>query len=418
MSASGQNGASAGNAPGSGGNGHGVSLGAAVKRGQVKGYRSRPPKGQTPALPRQARPDRLLHPRNGEALVLRKPRDNGGLIQDKRRPRYWRALTPVLSPGEAVPERRLNGWLLVLEAKKIPYVFVPGGGYPSLYVPPLYEGVALHEIRAVERERPVPIFVPPARENFAGVLFFLFLLTIWHGLRWGWFSVHLPSPPFPFAAEDWAGRFGLDIYRTRSLHEWWRAITALTLHADDPHLLSNTVFGLFFFVPLCRRAGLGLGLALALAGGIFGNIGNALTREAHVISLGFSTALFAAMGSLCALSAADVVRHYLRFAHMDSVGGLSADRVGLIITLVRRLAIPLAAGMALLGILGGGGEVRTDYAAHIWGFCCGVVCTLATLPGERALFALDRAKQSAIQAALFLASLAIVTGAWAYALLG
>ena len=362
------------------------------------------------------RADRLLHPRGREPLVLRKPRDNGGLVQDKRRPRYWRSLTPLLSCGQAVPEQRLNGWLLVLEAKKIPHVFIPGGKYPPVYVPPMYEGVALHEIQAVERERPVPIFVPPARENRAGVLLFLLLLVIWHGLRWGWFSVHLPSPPFPLAAEDWAGRFGLDVYRARVLHEWWRAVTALTLHADTQHIFSNAIFGLFFFVPLCRRAGLGLGLALALAGGIFGNIGNALTREAHVISLGFSTALFGAMGSLCALSAADVVRHYLRFAHMDGSGGPSGDAFGLAITLVRRLSLPLASGMALLGILGGGGEVRTDYAAHIWGFCCGIICTAAALPGERALFALPKAKQTAVQMGLLLASLAVVAGAWGYAL--
>lgn len=389
----------------------------AAKGASVKGFRARLSARQKPEDTRTARPDKLLHLRGGGVLVLRKARDRGGIVLDRRRPRYWRSLASVLSPGERVPERRLNGWLLVLEAKKIPYVFVSGGAYPSLYVSPMREGVAAHEILAFERERPVPIFVPPARDNIAGVLLFLFLLVIWHGLRWGWLPIHLPAPLFPSNPGEWAGRFGLDVYRTRVLHEWWRAVTALGLHADDPHLFSNMVFGLLFFIPLCRRAGLGLGIALAVASGALGNVVNALTREAHVVSLGFSTALFGAVGSLCMLNAADVVRHFFRFAPRDISNGTDGAMpgLGLVFALARRLGIPLAAGMALLGILGGGGEVRTDYAAHIWGFCCGVLCTLAALPLERAIFSRETARQTTVQAALFLTTLAAVAGFWLYA---
>ena len=386
----------------------------------VKGYRGRPERKGETAGARRARTGGTLHLRDGRVIVWQTPRDRGAARQNRRPPRYWRSLAPLLSPGALVPERRLNDWLLVLEAKKIPHMFFPGGERPLLYVPPLYEGVAVHEILAFEGERPVPIFVPPARDNVAGVLFFLLLLVLWHGLRWDWFVTKLPSPPFPFAADAWGGFFGLDVYRARVLHEWWRTVTALTLHADGPHLFSNVAFGLFFFIPLCRRAGLGLGIALALAAGITGNVGNALTREAHVISLGFSTALFGAVGSLCALTAADVVGHYLRFAPRSFSGAPSAmpgAKTGLFLTLARRLGIPLASGLALLGILGGGGEVRTDYAAHIWGFFCGLLCTLAALPLERVIFRLEPAKQTAAQATLFLSSLAVIVGAWCYALL-
>ena len=361
------------------------------------------------------RADKLLHLTNGDVIALRKPRDKGGVRPGRRRPQYWSSLSFSLSGGEPVAENRLNGWLLVLEAKKIPHVFFPGGNWPSLYVPALYEGVALHEILAFERERPVPVLVPPARDNALGVLFFLALLIAWHGLRWGWFSFQLPSPPFPPGAEGWSGSFGLDVYKARVLHEWWRAVTALTLHADDKHLLSNMGFGLFFFIPLCRRAGLGLGVALALAAGIAGNVCNALTRSDYVISLGFSTALFGAVGSLCALTASDIIGHYLRFAHMRGLAGAPSG-AGRVFAFVRRLFVPLAAGMALLGFLGGGGEIRTDYAAHIWGFCCGVVCTLAVLPCERAVFALEPARQTAAQIILFLSSLGFVAGVWCYAL--
>ena len=393
------------------------SPGKGGRRGAVKGYRAKPErKAGSRAVPAA----RTLRLPDGKTLVLQKPpHDRNGPRPGKRPPRYWRSLAPLLSPENPVPERRINGWLLVLEAKKIPHLFL-GGVRPFLYVPPLFEGVALHEIRAFEAERPVPIFMPPVRNNVAGVLLFLALFVVWHGLRWHWFAFHLPSPPFPTAAGDWAGLFGLDVYRARVLHEWWRAVTALTLHADETHLFGNMIFGLFFFIPLCRRAGLGLGIALALAAGILGNAGNALTREAHVISLGFSTALFGAVGSLCALVSADVVGHYLRFAHMHTAGqsnGSSGGKGEMLFALVRRLAPPLAAGLALLGLLGGGGEIRTDYAAHIWGFFCGVGCAVAALPAERALFRLAPARQAVVQALLFAASLEVLAGAWCYALL-
>lgn len=417
MSASGHNGSRNREDPGSVG-GNGGRSGNGMKPGQVRGYRGRPDRKAKAVDSLRGCADRLFHLTDGSVIVLRMPQDKGGVHPGKRRPRYWSSLSFALSGGGAVPEKRLNGWLLVLEAKKIPHVFFPGGNHPSLYVPALYEGVALHEILAFERERPVPVFVPPARDNALGVLFFLALLIVWHGLRWGWFHFQLPSPPFPPTAEGWSGSFGLDVYKARVLHEWWRAVTALSLHADDAHLLSNVVFGLFLFIPLCRRAGLGLGVALALVAGIAGNVCNALTRNDYVISLGFSTALFGAVGSLCALSASDIIGHYLRFAHMHGAAGSSgcSSGAGLAFAFVRRMAVPLAAGMALLGILGGGGEIRTDYAAHIWGFCCGVVCTLAALPGERTVFKRDAVRQAALQTMLFLSSLGLMAGVWCYAL--
>jgi membrane associated rhomboid family serine protease len=357
--------------------------------------------------------------RDGRVCIVKKYYGRTGAGQQARPPCYWRSLTPLLASDGSVPERRLNAWLLVLEAKKIPHVFFPNRGHPVLYVPPLYEGVALHEILAFESEQSIPIFAPPVRDNAAGVLFFISLLVIWHGLRWHWFTLQLPSPPFPPAAKDWVELFALDVYRTRTLHEWWRTLTALTLHADTPHLASNAVFGLLFFLLLCRRTGLGLGIALTLAASVLGNVGNAVTREAHVTSLGFSTALFAAIGSLCAFAAADALRHHLRFAHTASSAEASAGIVtaAALRTLLRRLSLPLASGMALLGILGGGGEARTDYAAHIWGFCSGLLCAVGALPVERALFKLSAAKQMLAQTALFSASLAAVVCAWCYATL-
>lgn len=334
---------------------------------------------------------------------LRKPLAAGGLYRG-RRPPYWRSLAPALAGSGAVPNERLNGWLLVLAAKKIPHVHSPAGDRPRLYVPPLYESVALHEIRAFEQERPIPVFVPPKRDNLPFIILFLLLLAVWHGIRWGLFGFSAPSPPFPPEARGWSAAFGLDAYRTTVMGEWWRVITALTLHADDSHLFSNLGFGLIFLGALCRRAGAGLGIALAVLAGISGNACNALTREAHLISIGFSTSLFGALGSLCALAGADAIRHARRFPH--------AAASGILLPMARKLALPLAAGLALLGILGGGGEARTDYPAHIWGFCWGIILCIAALPLEKAVFSLPAGRQSAAQAGLFAATLALFALTW------
>ena len=209
-----------------------------------------------------------LHGVDGRFFFLRKPLAAGGLYAERRRPAYWRSIAPSIVGGKAVSEPRLNDWLLVLAAKKIPYVYSTAGDRPRLYVPPLYEGIAVQEIQAFENERATPIFIPPRRDNLPGVFAFLMLLILWHGLRWNWFDYLPPSPPFPENAKAWSLAFGLDVYKATVLHEWWRAVTALTLHADTPHLVSNIGFGLLFLGALCRRAGLGMGIALAVLAGI------------------------------------------------------------------------------------------------------------------------------------------------------
>ena len=76
---------------------------------------------------------------------------------------------------------------------------------------------------------------------------------------------------------------------------------------------------------------------------MLGYCAEALLRTAPAVSIGFSTALFAAVGAL---------------------SGLMSLRS-------RALAVPpLAAGAALLAMLGTEGE-NTDYMAHICGLACG-----------------------------------------------
>jgi len=347
-------------------------------------------------------------------MFLRKrPRKPPASKNFRKRPpvsHFWRSLAFRLAGSDTVPEGRLNGWILVLTAKKIAHRYFPAGHFPRLYVPPVQEEVALHEIRAFEAERSMPLFVPPARHNIGGVLFFLFALLCWHGLRWNWFGSALPSPPFPATAQEWASAFGMDMYRFRTLHELWRAITALTLHSDGTHLFGNLGFGLLFLIPLCRRAGLGLGITLALLAGIFGNACNSLFKGANVTSIGFSTALFGAVGALCALAAADTFRHMRSNTHLSGTASVS------LLGLTRRLLLPVAAGMALLGFLGGGGEIKTDYSAHIFGFCFGVLAAAAALPLESRIFALSPTRQAHVQIMLLLGAFCLLISAWMYAL--
>lgn len=137
--------------------------------------------------------------------------------------------------------------------------------------------------------------------------------------------------------------------------EWWRTVTALTLHSDFSHVAGNIAFGILFAVFLIPLLGTGATWFLILASGAAGNAVNAVFYQGsgHT-SIGASTAVFGALGLLvgCRIQLALRVDHPFR-------------------TLASRLVVPLGAGLALLAFLGTGGQ-RTDYLAHLWGFLVGL----------------------------------------------
>jgi membrane associated rhomboid family serine protease len=108
-----------------------------------------------------------------------------------------------------------------------------------------------------------------------------------------------------FAGAQWRPALGLDWTASGAAvasalrdGELWRAATALTLHLDVPHLLSNLVFGLAFSYLVLHGFGGGVGsLALVLAG-ILGNYTNAWVQPLEHASIGASTAVFGALGLL------------------------------------------------------------------------------------------------------------------------
>ncbi|MFP6817169.1 MAG: rhomboid family intramembrane serine protease [Pseudomonadales bacterium] len=136
--------------------------------------------------------------------------------------------------------------------------------------------------------------------------------------------------------------------------EWWRCITALTLHADLGHIIANSAFGAVFGLFVGRYMGSGFGWLLVLISGALGNGLNALVQPDEFRSIGASTATFAALG----LGATYVWRR-----------GYFTGRGW------RRGLTPVFAAIALLVYTGVGGE-NTDVVAHFMGFAAGVALAI------------------------------------------
>ncbi len=152
-----------------------------------------------------------------------------------------------------------------------------------------------------------------------------------------------PAWAFTSARPAWIARGRADSARLLD-GEWWRALTALTLHGDAGHVLANAVFLGLFGTLVCRVVGPGAGLAGILAAGALGNALNALARASTHRSIGASTAVFGAVGMLAAL----------RFARESRA---------------RMAWHALAAALALVAMLGT--DPHTDVGAHWWGFVAG-----------------------------------------------
>ncbi len=189
--------------------------------------------------------------------------------------------------------------------------------------------------------------------------------------------------------------FGVDWFAHGKTHaglirqgEWWRVVTALTLHTDLLHILSNLVIGGLVGLFAGRSFGSGFAWLCILVGGGFGNLLNAWLRPAEHTSVGASTAVFAALGLLSG--------HAWRQRRRFHASGME------------RWA-PLVGGLLLLGYLGAGGG-RTDVPAHVFGFLSGTV--LGTVFGKTGA----AWQQRSIQILAGSAAMIMVVLAWAVAL--
>lgn len=156
---------------------------------------------------------------------------------------------------------------------------------------------------------------------------------------------------------DWTAAGRVDVGAIRE-GEYWRTATALTLHRNFWHLLGNLSFGTIFAVMLSRQLGPGLAWLSIVMAGACGNGMNALVQPPGHLSIGASTAVFAALGLLATCS--------------FTFGRLHRD------SWARRWA-PVVGALWVLTWLGTG-DAQTDIVAHLTGFVAGVL--LGTVLGR------------------------------------
>ncbi len=183
---------------------------------------------------------------------------------------------------------------------------------------------------------------------------------------------------------DWYGAGILDGARFQH-GEYWRSITALTLHADLAHLAANAGFGALFGYLAARVYGAGAAWLLILIAATLANLANGALMPDWRSSLGASTAVFAALGALA--------------VHRWPAATRRA-RLGL-------AGAPIVAALVLLALLGTG-DAHTDISAHALGFAAGA---LLAVPLRRYAPSPGRPQRRAARLALL-----ILVAAWGAAL--
>ena len=142
--------------------------------------------------------------------------------------------------------------------------------------------------------------------------------------------------------------FGADA-RSIMSGEVYRCVTALFMHANWAHLLANVAGIILFGIPTAALYGWGMSWLLIVLAGAQGNFITAWWYQSNHMSIGASTAVFAALG----LCAAWSFRRRL---------GRRGNRW--------RPWLPLAGGLALVAWLGT--APHTDVIAHLSGFASGL----------------------------------------------
>ncbi len=142
--------------------------------------------------------------------------------------------------------------------------------------------------------------------------------------------------------------------------QWWRCITALTLHGDSRHLGGNLLTGYLVLSMMSYRISLAKVVPFLAVSSALANFCVAATVQTDFRSLGFSTFVFAAIGALSVME--------FRLMPKESHG------------LLRRFA-PLC-GAASLATFVGLGE-HADILAHLYGFIAGLLCGF--IPSKKSL---------------------------------
>jgi rhomboid protease GluP len=229
---------------------------------------------------------------------------------------------------------------LVLEAKDIEHETRESESSWVLSVPSSNLGLAYDEITRYATERSVPRSVPDAIKlrpsaTIGAIAYVAILLLTAYCAGNGWFGA------------DWLSIGDLQAGAAR---EWWRAVTALTLHLDQEHLLGNLLFGVLAGLAAARLLGDGVAWASILGAAALANYVEILVAPVTHRAVGASTAVFAALGLLAGMA--------------------WRQRLTLRERLWYRWA-PLIAGISLLTLLGAG-NAHVDVLGHALGFIFGI----------------------------------------------
>lgn len=232
---------------------------------------------------------------------------------------------------------------LVLSASHIPYRIEATDHHFCIDVEPKHRSAAcraiaryLEENKSFGANEPVSLS-PPVQKTWSAVFVALFLIV-----------VHWAIGPGT-VRQMFIHNFGADASHILA-GNLFRCVTALLLHSDALHLLSN-IFGVVIFgTAVASHCGWGVGWLMILLAGATGNWMTAgWYRQAH-LSIGASTAVFAAVGLSAALMSRIYSKRYKRSW---------------------RSWTPVAGGLALLAWMGA--AQHTDLAAHLFGFVSGLL---------------------------------------------
>jgi rhomboid protease GluP len=253
---------------------------------------------------------------------------------------------------------------LMFEATSLPYTLVEDGAAWALHVAPEFAARAQDEMQRYAAER--RLFAArrrhrsdlQARKPFGGAMagaagYALVLMMVAYGVGDSPFSV------------DWVAAGALQAPPHGQHLEWWRALTALTLHQTPDHLLSNLVFGAAGGVLCTRLFGFGIGWLGILISGVLANLVEMSIAPAGYSAIGASTTVFGSVGLLSGYAWRQRLTLRERWLYRWT---------------------PLMGGISLLALLGAGGE-HVDVLGHLLGFLTGVLLgwgyALAGVPRNR-----------------------------------
>jgi rhomboid protease GluP len=281
----------------------------------------------------------------------------------------------------AATAARVEPWSFVLQAVGIPHQVVTGETGVALVVDESVAARAAAALAAHDREQAEgeTVHEPPAPDQGPTTLGAAMATALV-----AFFFVTGPRGMAGPGGGPWFGP-GSAVAEAIVRGAWWRAVTALTLHADLAHVLGNAVALIIFVSALGRWLGRGVALLLVLISGVIGNLLTAYFFGSHHDSVGASTAAFGALGLLGGLQ---LVRRFRFTARLDRR---------------RRALTVIAACLGLFAMLGVG--EKTDVMAHLAGLVAGVVLGAATGRWLRPPRALGQWALTAVSATL-------IVGAW------